>query len=79
MKKKMERKCFNQLSRKEKIFLYLYDHPECLTQELMDEVATRFLSVGYIRRKVKTLYNRIVLAYLIKDNFILTPDHYEEE
>ena len=77
--KNMERKSFNQLCRKEKICLYLYDHPECLTQELMDEVATRLLNVGYIRKKIKKLYSKIIADNVRKDNFVITPDHYEED
>ena len=76
---KMERMSFEELGRKEKICLYLKDHPEVLTQELMDEVATRYMNIGYIRKAIKKIYSKFVLENLTNNNFIIVPDHYGKE
>lgn len=73
----MRKKSINELSRKDRICLYLKDHPECLTDELMDEVATKLLNYGYLRKKIILMYKKILIENLKKDNFILTPEHYE--
>ena len=76
--KKMERKSFSQLNRNEQICLYLKDHPEALTEDLMIEVAARFMNVAYIRYMIRRLYQKIVKANIKKNNFVLVPDHYEK-
>lgn len=78
MKKiKMERMSFDDLGRKQKICLYLKDHPEVLTQELMDEICTRFMNISYIRKVIKNIYSQFVLDNVTNNNFIIVPDHYE--
>ena len=77
--KMMKKKTVNQLSKMERICIYLHDHPECLTDDLMEEVATRFLNCAYIRQAIKNLYPKIVEYNVRKDNFILIPEHYEEK
>ena len=79
MKIRMERMSFEELGRKEKICLYLKDHPEVLTQELMDEVATRYMNIGYIRKAIKNIYSQFVLENVTNNNFIIVPDHYGKE
>ena len=76
---KMERMTFDDLGRKEKICLYLKDHPEILTQELMDVVCTRFMNIGYIRKAIKNIYSQFVLENVTNNNFIIVPDHYGKE
>jgi hypothetical protein len=75
----LERMSFKELGRKEKICLYLKDHPEVLTQELMDKVATRYMNIGYIRKTIKKIYSKFVLENLTNNNFIIVPDHYGKE
>ena len=79
MKIRMERMSFEELGRKEKICLYLKDHPEVLTQELMNEVATRYMNIGYIRKAIKNIYSQFVLENVTNNNFIIVPDHYGKE
>lgn len=76
---KMERMSFDELGKKQKICLYLKDHPEVLTQELMDEVATRYMNIGYIRKAIKNIYSQFVLENVTNNNFIIVPDHYGKE
>ena len=73
----MERMSFDDLRRKQKICLYLKDHPEVLTQKLMDEVCTRYMNIGYIRKTIQRIYSQFVLENLTNNNFIIVPDHYE--
>ena len=75
----MERKSLNELSKTEQIRLWLNDHPECLTEELMAWVASYFLSYGYIRMKIKELYPQIIHENVMKNNFVIIPEKYEEE
>jgi hypothetical protein len=77
--KKMERKCFDDLSRMEKICLYLHDHPEALTERLMTQVAARIMNYGYIRLRIRELYKDIILENIKNKNFVLVPDHYVEK
>ena len=77
--KKMERKCFDDLSRMEKICLYLHDHPEALTERLMIQVAARIMNYGYIRLRIRELYKDIILENIKNKNFVLVPDHYVEK
>lgn len=76
---KLERLSFDDLGKKQKICLYLKDHPEVLTQELMDEVATRYMNIGYIRKAIKNIYSQFVLENVTNNNFIIVPDHYGKE
>lgn len=75
---KMERMSSNQLSRNEQICLYLHDHPEALTEDLMIEVAARYMNVAYVRYMIRRLYHQIVKDNIKKNNFVLVPDHYEQ-
>ena len=59
--------------------LYLKDHPEILTQELMGVVCTRFMNIGYIRKAIKNIYSQFVLENVTNNNFIIVPDHYGKE
>ena len=72
----LERKSFSQLNRNEQICLYLKDHPEALTEDLMIEVAARFMNVAYIRYMIRRLYHKIVKSNIKKNNFVIVPDHY---
>jgi hypothetical protein len=74
----MREKSINELSRKDRICLYLKDHPEALTEDLMIEVAARFMNVAYIRYMIRRLYQLIVKENIKKNNFVIVPDHYEE-
>ena len=74
--KKMERKSFDDLSRMEKICLYLHDHPEALTERLMIQVAARIMNYGYIRLRIRQLYRGIIQDNINNKNFVLVPDHY---
>jgi hypothetical protein len=78
MMKNLERKTINQLNRNEQICLYLKDHPEALTEDLMIEVAARLMNVAYIRYMIRRLYQQIVKENIKKNNFVIVPDHYEE-
>lgn len=75
----MEKKSLNDLSRTEKIRLYLNDHPEVLTEKLMAWVASYFLNYGYIRMRIKELYPEIIHKNIMNNNFVRIPDHYDEE
>ena len=75
---KMERKSFKELSRMEKMCLYLHDHPEALSERLMIRVAARVMNYGYIRLRIKELYRDIILENINNKNFVLMPDHYVE-
>lgn len=75
----MERKSLNELSKTEQIRLWLNDHPECLTKELMAWVASYYMNYGYIRMRIKELYPEIVHENIMNNNFVRIPDHYEEE
>ena len=73
---KMDRMSFNQLSRNEQICLYLHDHPYALSQKLMLYVATHYMNIGYIRKRIKELYPKIVKNNIQDNNFVLIPEHY---
>ena len=75
----MPKKSLNELSRTEQIRLWLNDHPEALTEELMAWVASYFLNYGYIRMKIKELYPEIIHQNIMKNNFVRIPDHYNEK
>lgn len=74
----MEKKSIDELSRAEQIRLYLNDHPECLTEKMMAWVASYYMNYGYIRMKIKEIYPQLVNEYLMNNNFVRIPDHYEE-
>ena len=76
---RMEKKSLNELTRMEKIRLYLGDHPECLTEKLMAWVASYYMNYGYIRMKIKEIYPQLVNEYLMNNNFVRIPDHYNEQ
>ena len=76
--KKMERKNFKDLSRMERICLFLHDHPEALGERLMIQVAARIMNYGYIRLRIRELYRDIILENINNKNFVLMPDHYVE-
>lgn len=76
--KRAERKSLEQLSRNEQICLYLRDHPECLTEDLMIEIAERYLNVAAIRLMIRKLYPRIVQENVENNNFVIIPEHYEK-
>lgn len=75
----MEKKNMNELTRTEQIRIYLNNHPECLTEELMAWVASYYMNYGYIRMKIKELYPEIIHENLMKDNFVIVPSKYEQE
>lgn len=76
MKKQRNKKCghFNEL---EKIRIYMeYHKDEVFTEELMNELADKFLNYHYVRTKIKELYPRIVEADIM-NNVNLIPDNDE--
>lgn len=75
----MEKKSLNDLTRTEQIRLYLNDHPQCLTEKMMAWVASYYMNYGYIRMRIKELYPQIVQENVMNNNFVVTPDHYEQE
>ena len=75
----MERKNVDDLSRMEQIRIYLKSHPECLTEELMAWIASYYMNYGYIRMRIKELYPEIIHQNIMKNNFVLIPEKYEEE
>ena len=74
-----EKKSLNDLSRTEKIRLYLNDHPEKLTEKLMSWVASYYMNYGYIRLRIKELYPEIIHENIMMNNFVRIPDHYNEQ
>ena len=74
----MEKKSLNELTRTEKIRLYLGDHPECLTEKLMAWIASYYMNYGYIRMRIKELYSQIIHENIMNNNFVRLPEHYEE-
>ena len=76
---KVERKSFDDLSRMEKICLYLHDHPEALTERLMIRVAARIMNYGFIRLRIRELYRDIIVENINNKNFVFVPDYYEED
>jgi hypothetical protein len=71
---RVERMSFSQLSKNEQIALYLHDHP--LSQKLMLYIATHYMNIGYIRKRIKELYPKIVMNNIQDNNFVLIPEHY---
>lgn len=77
MKKQRNKKCghFNEL---EKIRIYMEHHKdEVFTEELMNELADKFLNYHYVRTKIKELYPRIIKTDIM-NNVNLIPDNDEE-
>lgn len=79
MKKRMKRKGIDELSKTEQIRLYLNDHPEALTEELMAWVASYYMNYGYIRMRIKQMYPDIIHENIMNNNFVRIPDHYNEK
>lgn len=75
----MEKKSLNELTRTERIRLYMNDHPEVLTEKLMTYVAAFFLNYGYIRLRIKQMYPKIIYENMMNNNFVRIPDHYNEQ
>ena len=75
--KNLERKSFNQLSRKDKIAIYLQEHPEALTEETMIEVAARCMNYSYIRYMIRDIYQQFIQDNLVKDNFVIIENYHE--
>lgn len=73
----LERKSFNQLSKKDKIAIYLQEYPEALTEETMIEVAARFMNYSYIRFMIRDIYQKFVQENLEKDNFVIVENYNE--
>ena len=71
MKKRMKRKGIDELSKTEQIRLYLNDHPEALTEELMAWVASYYMNYGYIRMRIKQMYPDIIHENIMNNNFVL--------
>ena len=78
MMKNLERKSFDQLSRKDKIAIYLQEHPEALTEETMITVAARFMNYSYIRFMIRDIYQQFIQDNLEKDNFVIV-ERYNDE
>ena len=76
--KNLERKSFDQLSRKDKIAIYLQEHPEALTEETMITVAARFMNYSYIRLMIREIYQKFIQDNLEKDNFVIV-ERYNDE
>ena len=75
----MPKKSLNELSRTEQIRLWLNDHPEALTEELMAWVASYYMNYGYIRMRIKQMYPDIIHENIMKGNFVIVPSKYEQE
>lgn len=75
----MQKKNMNELTRTEQIRIYLKSHPECLTEELMAWIASYYMNYGYIRMRIKELYPEIIHQNIMKNNFVIIPEKYEEE
>lgn len=71
MVQNLERKTFNQLNRKDKIAIYLQEHPEALTEETMIEVGARCMNYSNIRLKIRNIYQQFIQDNLVKDNFVI--------
>ena len=76
---RVERMSFSLLSKNEQIALYLHDNPKALSQELMLYIATHYMNIGYIRKRIKELYPKIVKNNIQDNNFVIIPSHYEEK
>lgn len=73
----LERKSFNQLSKKDKIAIYLQEYPEALTEETMIEVAARFMNYSYIRYMIRDIYQQFIQDNLVNDNFVIIENYNE--
>ena len=70
-----ERKSYDELNRDEQVCIYLRDHPECLTERLMTEIAASYINVVTIRLMIRKLYPRIVQENVENNNFVIIPEH----
>ena len=77
MMRRLTMKNFDQLSRKDKIAIYLQEHPEALAEETMIEVAARFMNYSYIRFMIREIYQQFIQDNLVKDNFVIIEDYNE--
>ena len=73
----LERKSFNQLSKKDKIAIYLQEYPEALTEDTMIEVAARFMNYSYIRLIIREIYQKFIQDNLVNDNFVIIENYNE--
>ena len=73
----LERKSFNQLSKKDKIAIYLQEYPEALTEETMITVAARFMNYSYIRLMIREIYQQFIQDNLVNDNFVIIENYNE--
>ena len=75
----MPKKNMNELTRTEQIRLYLNDHPIALNETLIAWVASYYMNYGYIRMRIKEIYPEMVHKYIMNNNFVRIPDHYNEQ
>jgi hypothetical protein len=73
----MRKKNINELSRKDKIAVYLQEHPEALTEETMITVAARFMNYSYIRLMIREIYQKFIQDNLVNDNFVIIENYNE--
>ena len=45
----------------------------------MSSLATHLMNVGYIRKRIKEFYPKIVMYNCKKNNFVIIPSHYEDK
>ena len=77
MVQNLERKNFKKLSRKDKIAVYLQEHPAALTEDTMIEVAARCMNYSNIRLKIRNLYQQFIQDNVMKNNFVIIEDYNE--
>ena len=70
-----ERKSYDELDRDEQVCIFLRDNPQCLTEQLMMEIAARYLNVATIRLMIRKLYPRIVRENIMNNSFVIIPEH----
>ena len=70
-----ERKSYDELDRDEQVCIFLRDNPQCLTEQLMTEIAARYLNVATIRLMIRKLYRKIVRENVENNNFVIIPEH----
>jgi hypothetical protein len=77
MKRKKNKHPIGNFNELEKIRIYMeYHKDEVFTEELMEELAERFLNYHYVRAKIKELYPRIIKTDIM-NNVNLIPDNDE--
>ena len=70
----LERKSFEELDDMQKMSLYLHNHKNVLSQELMELVAEKYMNYAYIRKRIQQLYPQVVMTNLKEHNFVLIPE-----